>query len=1498
MSDETDEPEINDENVAAEQPAPATSVATAPSPYSSRGAAAPQGQDIGARPAPVMTPTNVAEPNARIDRNAIAESARAARQQMLKDRWNSDYSASKGVPANGYQILPEEQADLEAQGYRITPRLLAATAARHEGRAIQQAIRDEEERVRQENTAAKRERDGQMSRIEQQMRNTGQRYFIDSNRTVQPIKDPTTGRPLYNPTAWEEGVHPKTGQPVLTKRDNYGQVQYKTPSIVHNPDLTDDQLYYKFPNGKTVPAGKIEDLKNSQDFGIKRAAIKASGQRRAAQWKEAIAPLSDQAAIADQNHKLASQDVLDLQDKTKSLQEEISQLSVNPQLSETEGGFLGSSVGAKPTQAAQAIQAKLAAKEDELKRGNEQLSKLQDSLKSTGELGRAKRQSELELGIFKSKAQHDNYTNLADERRAILQAQGKPEAGDPTLAAILKAQDAYGAEIERYGATARTEGITPEEGPSQAGRPSPTMPVAPVASTGAHPLNSGGPLTDDQRRATTGARLPLGAPIPGIKNAYETVQTTPKLNDPVVDPENPDAPPPPHSKITLSQGSLPPTNSRIAKGFQDIQDKLAPAVDLLQTASSGIDAIRDNEINQGLQRAAAAKPGSGQELEPFAMAQQGKTHVGGVSVDELGKRYGSGEKGVSPLSMVKLKNRVTEINDTLNGSNQLDGKIQKSLAEERDYLTSLGTQRFARLSSDDQKKVTEATRPPTNWEIAKANVGAYAKESGKTSVDILQGMAKMASRAGALASSPAALTQMLSGEDDALTKKIDDYARWEKDAIEEYHAPTTSAEEKAQQHWTAQLSGTVGGFVPYMVGGAAAKVAGAGAAVQGAIGGASGMFGIGQSVRDQARVGLQKQLDQGKITKQDFDKGLNQAEGLGTLIGSSMMLPFGNFARLAGKTALGQKFVASLLEKLGQDGMETATKWVQSPAQQNILRRVATSTTEGAVTGFGQAVADNLTAQGKFGNVAYDKDRGTFEGASQSALSLGILGGIHGGLASGTLKGSIQEVADSMPNLFWKINETTPAEFRKAAEDVRKFGGTPEQQELVKKVAQAAEDTTARGIMTKRDPRAAQRMLQGVQTAEDMRLWDKIKKEVAGKSVSLGDVQRGRVEATSSEVGAARVTQKILPESLRPKAPEGGIKFNRVKGEEAEAAPKAEKKAAPAPAADTTPPESKVTGVGGRNELPAPRAEEAPAAEKAAAQSPAQKAPEKETRTDEEIAAEPNSELNKRAEPGPERDRLMAERRNAANRVTDTLKKGDKVGDYSISRPVEGKAGGKGEAWIIGQDGQEIGTPVSIAAELIAGEKITRAPAEELGPEAKKAGDEKVGWVKAALADKDTKFQYNVWDRKQVAPGRSRVTQVDLPSPNAPMAQGVRSHGAVSPDLLREMGVDLPEPPESLAPGRYTREQIEAAIAKEKASAATPESAKKEAEGKVEKLNDLKGLKENVAAELGNQRVTIKVKRGNGAEAEIEMSAKEAHKRVSDHLETLRKLRDCLEGKT
>lgn len=128
--------------------------------------------------------------------------------------------------------------------------------------------------------------------------------------------------------------------------------------------------------------------------------------------------------------------------------------------------------------------------------------------------------------------------------------------------------------------------------------------------------------------------------------------------------------------------------------------------------------------------------------------------------------------------------------------------------------------------------------------------------------------------------------------------------------------------------------------------------------------------------------------------------------------------------------------------------------------------------------------------------------------------------------------------------------------------------------------------------------------------------------------------------------------------------------------------------------------------------------------------------------------------------------------------------------------------------------------PVDLASEFTPPHEIpatieaaTASPV--IGPEATRAGAEKVADVTKAIADPGVIYQYSVWPREMIPEGKSRVAQIDLISPNAPTTEAMRGNwGSTNLGLLKELGLDLPDVPESLPPGRYTLEQIRAELAK------------------------------------------------------------------------------------
>lgn len=377
-----------------------------------------------------------------------------------------------------------EQQNGVAPDRSLAP-LLEGSALDPKGTRQQQAVaarRAEIERRRQEQAATKEAQRQRNNQREAQFRGTGQKFYADAHGEIQPVIEAGTNRPLYSATLWEDGgVHPQTKEPTLVKRDQYGQRQYKTPPVVASPDLTDTQLYYKFAEDDLRPAGDIAALKAHANPAIARLAKKADAARRAAAWKEAIAPMEAAKMGAEGEYDLAQQRNIELQGQIEQLTQQAATIPESV-LGQTSGGFLG--IGASPTPEAQAAQGQRAVIEQQIQTLTLEQTTLQEQLKPMGALGRMKRNAALDLAIFKAKAKHESYTDLAEERRDILRQQGKDEASDPILKSILQAQAAYGAAVERAAVVTQREAEA-EEAQQPVSPPAPESPNGGViAQTG------------------------------------------------------------------------------------------------------------------------------------------------------------------------------------------------------------------------------------------------------------------------------------------------------------------------------------------------------------------------------------------------------------------------------------------------------------------------------------------------------------------------------------------------------------------------------------------------------------------------------------------------------------------------------------------------------------------------------------------------------------------------------------------------------------------------------------------------------------------------------------------------------------------------------------------------------------------------------------------------------------------------------------------------------
>lgn len=432
---------------------------------SRRGGSVPQGQESVLRPIRPSAPmqpntvpvirsgnTQVFEPGQPTIRSNPADWDNAAQ----RDKWKKDhpFTSEMQMPR---QLDPENDAPTRTQ----------IADQRHA------EVEDRRQRV----AAARKQREAdtlatntENSDLEAKFRGAGQQFYTDPlTKRLTPIIDTETGRPLFHETPFARGERPDTKEPAMVRRNKFGETEYKRPKIVHNPDLTDDQLYYDMGD-EQVPVGRIDDLVNHPDFSVAKQARTARRLRTAAMWKEASDGALEEADNADVMLKTAQEDALGIQSKKASLQEKLDAIDSNPQSTERAGGVMG--IGSQQTDASFQLQAQRTALQTQLDAYDAQATKLAQQTGPTGELTRAARMARLSFGIMKAKSKHVEYTQLVDDRKAILRNQGIAEADDPILQSILQAQVQFGNAVTKH------SNILKQENGIQTARPAETAPTA------------------------------------------------------------------------------------------------------------------------------------------------------------------------------------------------------------------------------------------------------------------------------------------------------------------------------------------------------------------------------------------------------------------------------------------------------------------------------------------------------------------------------------------------------------------------------------------------------------------------------------------------------------------------------------------------------------------------------------------------------------------------------------------------------------------------------------------------------------------------------------------------------------------------------------------------------------------------------------------------------------------------------------------------------------
>ena len=611
---------------------------------------------------PVQEGLSPTEPKSQFDRVAAAQQAVSARRQMLKDRWDADYSASKNVPANGYDLLPEEKDDMVAQGIKLTPRNIAAHAARLEAQAQRDAILSGESQHREALAAATNERNQQLAEQERQMIDSGQVYHRLPDGSLYTPKDPSTGKPLYHATGWESAINPQTGLPALKKRDAQGNTDYRGPRLTLNPtDMNDTRAYAVMPDGSTKAYGDIDSLTKDPDFSTASQAQKLQAVMMARAAAAAEKPLLQRKneASAQKDYAMAQRDKLKTdQDQTQAM---ITTLSASPQLDDPV-------VGPQKRKELEDLQNKQL-------QNSLQIGKLDESLDpASGPIARAAQQTSLEHAAFKATVGAKNFSNLEDQRMAILKNQGATDAqiaADPTLQSIRTGRANHEALLQQ--ANAKIQKLNPQ------------------------------PLTDEQRIASAGERLPLGAPVPGKPGLFESVH------------DEPPAPGVTPSKYTMTD---PAMTKRIKdldtlKTFNDFADKMSPYINTGLLIKRGLDSLQ--KVSQAV--------GS---MEPSALAKAGVQYVGAKSTEYLARQYGVGDGPVNPLSLVKIQARNMDIQSMLTENRKnLSPAIVHSLEMELEGNKELYSERLNKLSPESQTRVAAQIN-----DLKTSKPGAFGRHLG------------------------------------------------------------------------------------------------------------------------------------------------------------------------------------------------------------------------------------------------------------------------------------------------------------------------------------------------------------------------------------------------------------------------------------------------------------------------------------------------------------------------------------------------------------------------------------------------------------------------------------------------------------------------------------------------------------------------------------------------------------------------------------------------
>ncbi len=370
-----------------------------------------------------------------------------------------------------------------------------------------------------------------------------------------------------------------------------------------------------------------------------------------------------------------------------------------------------------------------------------------------------------------------------------------------------------------------------------------------------------------------------------------------------------------------------------------------------------------------------------EQSEPFAASQNGVKSVGSVKMDEFARRYGDGRGPVQPASLLKLDKRSKEIEGVLaNDDTSLNQTMRDQFTAEKDYIDSLFKQRFARMTPEQQKRVTDATRDPTLGEKAEEFGGQAVASVEKTFTQAAKGVLKLGDVGIYKADTSGARAAL-----DKIEARADTFGA--------QGAPAEVKQKLEESFATGTLPGAIGSAASFMVPGSVVGKAGkvlqlSERALQGftAAGvAATGAASNSEAFAQEAQKFLQPKLDAGEISREEYETSLGMARVFGGAVGATEAIPLGKFAQRLGGVPTGQGFLQKLFTIAGKGGTQRAAKWLTGGAGKEAL-------TEALEEG-GQELIQSL-AQDLYASETFDENRKVGGDAAEQAGAGGIVGAL------------------------------------------------------------------------------------------------------------------------------------------------------------------------------------------------------------------------------------------------------------------------------------------------------------------------------------------------------------------------------------------------------------------------------------------------------------------------------------------------------------------------